>query len=843
MRGNGYVFVRNGGTVIWEDFYVGLTWQLFGGTLIFPNNGVTFGKCITALAPGNSIILASAVTVISPCFRLSAATTVSGRGTLQGPVTMSSGSVLSLATISGVTQPQMIIKGDLTMNLGSLLQYENNATMNDYAWPRIDGLATIKGDAQVLGTCLPLIGQGFKALQATTLMQSLTSLTGSLPVLRYNATSTSTTLTISRRTDVDTGSWLIVDPSRGSDFFPCGDFARPCLTIAAAISQLTLGIGIELVDGGIYSGDGNNNLIDRSNAPLVIRASPGAVVAPIIDCQWSLGITVRPHDKSAAEFTGITFYRCITAVRVTGGPISFIGCKFDSCSNLGNTLMSPTAAAIMAINSTEVVILNSQFTNMNSVGAAAIGITDGSSLVLRDTEFTNNQGTQLDSVGNAIAGISCISHTSKSIIIISGSRFASNSGSAIYIDSSTSALLSSNEFNGNTGTSGSSILIGSVPSSVQFLNCNFINNIASLRGAAIANVVAGAKITLTSCTGTGNRAADGGVIGLTGGSSVTMIDGSYSSNIAMITGGGVISISAYDQITIVGTVFASNSATDNAVGGVLYVASNGIASISDAQFRNNIADPILSAGGGAIAVVGTSAGIILSGTTLNGNIGSTGGGILLQGRNSVVTFQSCITYNNSASDGALIAVISGASTTILDTRIENHVASNRGVVYVGQGSNLVMNGVVCSSGSAVLGGCLYSDKSSIIIIANTNMLFNTAVTGAAAYLRSSASIRHTLLASGTATGTGGGLAIDWSSTWSLELLNVTIRDNVAYTDGAGIYFVDRCTASPPVATYLRNRIPIRGTIYLNDYSSGSLALKARSLVCLTYDVAMLPVYV
>jgi hypothetical protein len=285
-----------------------------------------------------------------------------------------------------------------------------------------------------------------------------------------------------------------------------------CLTIAAAISQLTLGLGIELVDGGIYSGDGNTNLIDRDDAPLMMRASPGAHVPPIIDCQWNNGITVRPH-KSSTEFTGITFYRCSTAVRATGGLISFIECKFDSCSN---TLASPNAAAILAINSTQVVILNSRFTDMNSrVGAAAIGITDGSSLVLRDTEFTNNKGTQLDSVGNVIPGISCISHTTKSAITISGSRFIRNTGSAIYIDSSTSASLSSNEFNGNTGTSGSSILIGLMPSSVRITNCNFIDNIASLHGAAISNAAADAKITLTSCTGTGNRAGDGGLIGLT----------------------------------------------------------------------------------------------------------------------------------------------------------------------------------------------------------------------------------------------------------------------------------------------------------------------------------------
>jgi hypothetical protein len=288
----------------------------------------------------------------------------------------------------------------------------------------------------------------------------------------------------------------------------------------------------------------------------------------------------------------------------------------------------------------------------------------------------------------------------------------------------------------------------------------------------------------------------------------------------MITGGGVISISAFDQIIIVGTVFTANSASDNAVGGVLYVSSNGVASISDAQFINNVADPVLSAGGGAIAVVGTSAEVTLSGTTLNGNIGSTGGGVLIEGRNSAVTFQSCMTYNNSGSDGAMIAVISGASTTILDTRIENHEATNRGVVYVGQGSTMVMNGVICSSGSAVLGGCLYSDKLSIIIIANTNMFSNTAVTGASAYVRSSVSIRHTQLAMGTATGTGGGLAIDWSTPLSLELLNVTIRDNVAYIDGAGIYFVEKCTASPPVSRFSRNQLPIRGIIYFNDYSSG-----------------------
>jgi hypothetical protein len=821
MRGDGYVSVRNGAMVTWEGISVGLTWQLDGGTLIFPNNGVKFSKCITAFEAGSSIILASA-TVVSPCFRLLAGTTVSGRGTLQGSVIMFPGSIISLPTSAGTTQPQMIIKGELTMNKGSLLVYENNGTINDYAWPLIEGRATLNGGAKVVGTCLPLVGQGFKALQATTLIQSLTSLSGALPALRYNASSTLTTLTISRISDADIGRWLLVDPSRGSDILPCGDLVRPCLTIAAAMSQMSLGIGIELVDGGVYTGDGNTNLIDRIDTPLVIRASPGALVPPKIDCRWGNGITVRLHDKSTTEFTGITFYRCLTALKALGGSLSITSCKFDSCSNLGNTSSASMAngAGVHASNSA-VVIVNSQFTDTDSnFGAAAISVTDGSSLVLRGSEFTNNKGTELDSLGNAIPGISCISHTSNSAIIISDTRFIRNSGSAIYISSSTSASLSSNEFNGNTGTSGSSILIGSTPSPVKIINCNFSNNIASLRGAAVSNTVAGAKITMTSCIGSGNSAGDGGVIGLAGGSSISITDGSFSGNTAVLTGGGVISISAHDHLTIVGTVFTANSAADNSVGGVLYVASNGMASISNARFIDNVADPILSAGGGAIAVVGTSASVTLVGTTLKSNIGSTGGGVLLQGRNSAVTFQSCITANNHGSDGAMIAVLAGAYTTIIDTRIEDHEASNRGAVYVGQGSNMVMKGVVCTGGSALTGGCLYSDKSSQIIIADTNMLSNTAVSGAAAYLRSSASIQHTLLGMGTATSTGGGLAIDWSTPLSLELLNVTIRENVAYTDGAGIYFVEKCTTSPPVATYSRNQLPIRGIIYFNDYSSG-----------------------
>jgi hypothetical protein len=227
MRGNGYVFVRPGGVVTWEGFTVGLTWQLYGGTLIFPNDKVTFRKCITAMEPGNGITLASGVTVVSPCFQLSAAPTVSGRGTLQGSVSMSSGSILSLVTMPNTIQPQMIIKGNFTMNPGSLLVYENNGTINDYAWPRIDGTARLTGGAQIIGICLPFIGQGFQALQATSLIQSLTSLSGTLPLLRYNATSTSTTLTISRVSDAEIDTWLLVDPSRGSDIQPCGDFARP----------------------------------------------------------------------------------------------------------------------------------------------------------------------------------------------------------------------------------------------------------------------------------------------------------------------------------------------------------------------------------------------------------------------------------------------------------------------------------------------------------------------------------------------------------------------------------------------------------------------------------------
>ena len=268
-------------------------------------------------------------------------------------------------------------------------------------------------------------------------------------------------------------------------------------------------------------------------------------------------------------------------------------------------------------------------------------------------------------------------------------------------------------------------------SSIEIIDCKFINNTATNFGGAIYSVVYGATLTST-------------------------ITNSIFENNTALNGGAIYLME--DKATIEGTTFTGNKAGKD--GAALYVAGD-YCNLANSTFTDNVA------GDDGPAVYWESDNGIMYNIsclnnrgTSNGTSSSRGGSICLTGSNVTVKKSSFKNSFAGFDGGALF--ITGNDVNVIDTVFDNCTANDEhgGALYViGNGVHIINCGFE-NCNANLSGGVIYVNGSGAVIDQVT-------------------------FAGNSANLDGGALYVAGDN---CILANSTFRDNVAGDDGGAIYW-------------------------------------------------------
>ncbi len=234
-------------------------------------------------------------------------------------------------------------------------------------------------------------------------------------------------------------------------------------------------------------------------------------------------------------------------------------------------------------------------------------------------------------------------------LTLTNSNVSSNTGAAygggIYNNGGTATLsdctLDANHSPGATGPTGSGGAIFSASGTVGLTNCTVSNNVSRTFAGGIYNKGGTATVTNSTFSGNSSTTNAGGGIYNSGGK-MTVTQSTFSENSA-VDGGGINNVSGGTLIVNEST-FSGNTTTNDG-GGIL----NGyIATVINSTFSDNMAGLY---GGGLVAVNGNTVTTITN-STFSGNSAASGGGVYanLGGVDVTLNLNNSILADNTGGD-------------------------------------------------------------------------------------------------------------------------------------------------------------------------------------------------
>jgi hypothetical protein len=312
----------------------------------------------------------------------------------------------------------------------------------------------------------------------------------------------------------------------------------------------------------------------------------------------------------------------------------------------------------------------------------------------------------------------------------------------------------------------------------------------------------GGDLVVTSTAVSGNESDyDGGGISNVEGGTATLHNTTVSSNTAANHGGGITNRLG-GTVTLSGGTVEGNTAT-NEGGGIYNV---GMLTLTNSTLSRNTAE----LGGGVLN--GDSGSLTLTETVVSGNTGTyRGGGV---SNNGEATLTNNVVSSNSALDwdgGGILNLETGTLTVVGGTVSENtavfgagirnwnqaHVSdvtvSNNIAARAGGGfSNRLGGATMIISGSTVVGNVAQDGasggigNSGNITVINTTLSENTATTdggGMVNYTGGTAELSETTFSLNSASTRGGGFSNRPDA--NMTLTGITVHENTAEAEGAG----------------------------------------------------------
>jgi predicted outer membrane repeat protein len=205
----------------------------------------------------------------------------------------------------------------------------------------------------------------------------------------------------------------------------------------------------------------------------------------------------------------------------------------------------------------------------------------------------------------------------------------------------------------------------------------------------------------------------------------------------------------------------------------------GIATLTDVTFSDNKA---LCCGGGLYNLASAK----LNNVIFDGNSAkSQGGGIYIQGEwGGSVEYSKGSLANNSAFDGGGIA--NDSKLKVTDVTFTGNKADkfggalNTGVSGTSWNVTANLSNVTINSNSAVMGAGIANSGGSSLVLSNSTLYDNEAISGGGLSTNGNAELNNVTLSGNKAVDTGGGIGM-WAGT--AKLTNVTMANNTASIGG------------------------------------------------------------
>lgn len=338
-------------------------------------------------------------------------------------------------------------------------------------------------------------------------------------------------------------------------------------------------------------------------------------------------------------------------------------------------------------------------------------------------------------------------------------------------------------------------------------------------------------------------------------------------NAATGNGGGIFIGEGNKMVNIVNTHIAHNTATDNG-GGIAIENVNSECQMVGVQLEGNEA----GGDGGGVYVGNSNTAIVLRSSTLRGNVGTgNGGGLFIQRGNGYgllpsvnqITMDQVRITNNAVGTGHGAGVFVEAlnQVHILNSFIVNNTAASAtatdqqhgGGVYSQESNSVSLLNSLLAHNVAGQGGGMWIGSASTLNLGNGLLISNNrAVDGGAMYLQkvTSWTVEGQLnMSSNVASGLGGGLVLEQTSSWQVSSAGssqVAMVGNSAVFGSAAFVALSQgdCDTGSlnPSALITHNKALLGGTvmwIYTHNVTGSSAIVCASQAPRFTEDAVFL----
>ncbi|WP_296889833.1 right-handed parallel beta-helix repeat-containing protein [uncultured Methanobrevibacter sp.] len=377
-----------------------------------------------------------------------------------------------------------------------------------------------------------------------------------------------------------------------------------------------------------------------------------------------------------------------------GGAISIEGNAdftgiFDS-EFINNSATTHGGAIKIMGNTSTLVINNTVFDGNYAPYAGALCLKGAKNLIISDSNFTNNKGTDEDIVGGG--AIYIIGNLTESTIM--NSKFENNSartGGAIFVEGNLNTttfnhnqFTNNSAFTNNTKYGGGAIAVQGNATNNKFEKSIFMKNTATTHGGAIKFMDNDENNTFNKCIFMDNYAPYGGSIAVSNSSQTLNITDCIFTNTKepekeIIGGGAIYFISDANELYITNSEFKALTAR---AGGAIYIEGdlNGTV-IAETNFIDNKATTNNTYyGGGAIDVEGNAKDVVIIDSNFTNNSAQThGGAIKLRGNNTNIVISSSFDGNYAPYAGA-ISLGTTESLYIFDSNFTNNKGTSADII-------------------------------------------------------------------------------------------------------------------------------------------------------------------
>lgn len=627
----------------------------------------------------------------------------------------------------------------------------------------------------------------------------------------------------------------------GTVTFNCGGPATITMTAKTITATTTINGGGNITLTVVDSGSGVEQLFTVNNG---------------------VGLTLT--NLTITDVTGASYaFPIVNSGRVVLSGVNVFNTNFlinnnnasSTASIAASTFVSNTGSIVSSIS--PITVTQSQFVR-NTPGSSGLIVMYSNALArIDDCDFISNTTTN-----------SSLLHGNGGIFSVTQSLFQQNTGSNALVAAYNTTNIDTSDFISNTTVA---IYVGAVNQALQISNSHFYWN----RNGGAASVIylngqSGTVpvLTLTNSSLMSNTAAGGAIYNY--GGKVTISNTAFVSNTSNNSSGAlyldypnvVQVLSSTFQLGMGGGIYVNGSANPLIISDSLFISNTsqfsagaidaGTLTVTHSSFISNTS---YSGGSGAIdasrqayitgstfltntgywagAMELSSGGFgpyfdVVANSVIKGNTSTSQGGGGIRATQHLTLIDSEVSNNTvlGNSYGGGIYFANGYILTVTNSVIQNNIVTGTsgyggGVYLWGQGGYITNSAII--SNSAARGGGLYQTGSGSLLMANTNLLNNTASNGGGGGLYQAGSgsllMANTNILSNTASSGGGGVYQDGGP---VHITGSTLQGNTANSGGgfyqwfSPAYITSTLVQSNTVTTFFGGGLEAHDALTLHD---------------------------